>query len=246
MRHQSNRLTPRLFTLIELLVVIAIIAILASMLLPALAAAKDKGNQATCIGNIRQCHTALILYVDDNDQRLPFPTEGWTVVPGVSCDISDPWVFWPTQLAQYAGGSYDPAIPRTVTVPDVFECPANPLSKLTMGYWGVTYTKWITLGFRACVWRQGYPLAKVKNPVAKWGFQDIDHPALGDDRSLLTSTACGQWTCGANVKTTHAWMVPHRMGVNTAFMDGHAIWKNANQAFAEITSAAAPMSPYSP
>src|SRR5881227_3719143 len=59
------------FTLIELLVVIAIIAILAAILFPVFARARDKARQSACSNNEKQIGTALSMYTDDWDQTLP-------------------------------------------------------------------------------------------------------------------------------------------------------------------------------
>jgi len=70
MKKKFNQATAA-FTLIELLVVIAIIAILAAILLPALAAAKKKGQQISCLSNLRQWGLALHIYASDNQDGIP-------------------------------------------------------------------------------------------------------------------------------------------------------------------------------
>jgi prepilin-type N-terminal cleavage/methylation domain-containing protein/prepilin-type processing-associated H-X9-DG protein len=84
------------FTLIELLVVIAIIAILAAILFPVFAKAREKARQSSCLSNVKQTTLAVLMYAQDNDEGLPLTMEpdgiGGTLVMTIWWGALDPYV----------------------------------------------------------------------------------------------------------------------------------------------------------
>lgn len=108
----------RAFTLIELLVVIGIIAILAAMLLPALARARQKGQQAACLSNLQQIGLAFQMYLNDHADRFPDRRDLKTSLPGGY----RPWTTWPPSdpRAGWAGVVFQADNPNL----NIWICPA--------------------------------------------------------------------------------------------------------------------------
>jgi prepilin-type N-terminal cleavage/methylation domain-containing protein/prepilin-type processing-associated H-X9-DG protein len=111
----SRDSSSRGFTLIELLVVIAIIAILAAMLLPVLARAKEKGRQTQCLSNEKQAGLSFVMFADDNQDTYP-STSNWDNFGG-TVGQSDVYGGLTTEA--------DRALNRYTGNVQVFHCPSD-------------------------------------------------------------------------------------------------------------------------
>ncbi len=136
------------FTLIELLVVIAIIAILAAILFPVFAQAREKARQTQCVSNLKQIGTSLMMYTQDYDEKMPFNYQyHWS--NGQRIDGLLEW--WQDLCRPYVKNEM------------VYQCPsASP---------HIGYTFWRTPG-------QPNPLIRDYIANASWGFTNPNLPII--------------------------------------------------------------------
>jgi prepilin-type N-terminal cleavage/methylation domain-containing protein/prepilin-type processing-associated H-X9-DG protein len=195
------------FTLIELLVVIAIIAILAAILFPVFAQAREKARQVQCLSNQKQVGTALMMYCQDYDDTYPIQTQMGAPIPGGGAYFN-PGCIW-NMLAPYVKNQ------------KVWICPSQV-------YWQADYAKRYLCDY----WYRGYD----ENMRDYGGADQLDRGLGGYDSNFRLSrplkmssiqSPCdkiafyeGTWVI--NLPNYKYYYVTHIDGGNFVYCDGHA------------------------
>ncbi|MFN3653574.1 MAG: prepilin-type N-terminal cleavage/methylation domain-containing protein [Armatimonadota bacterium] len=237
-----SRSERRGFTLIELLVVIAIIAILAAILFPVFAQAREKARSIGCLSNAKQMGTALQMYTQDYDEML-VPWNARLVARLANWD--QPLYYWDSLLQPYVkSGAPDRPVGQAV-FGGVWRCPStrNAASYRSYGYsqslmygpWplqnGVSYYRAVSLAVldapaQTVFVGDGGRFGRLAPPF--WGQTSFDR---GGTTSKVPNPGVGSTSSSSLGNNGWEWPDIHNGGANYVFCDGHAKWMKAEVAF---------------
>ena len=216
------------FTLIELLVVIAIIAILAAILFPVFAKAKEKAKQASCLSNVKQLGLGIIMYTADYDDTYPrFSWGESNYQPNYSAS------FWPISVHPYIKNK------------EIFVCPAQSdrgcmPEGVVHHVSGIWQTGGMTYGVNELLFGNTVTASRLKYPADTLILSDCRCQYIGGywsapDRSILARVVASTRNspcdagCSDHLTPTMIDSAVHNGGSNLAFADGHAKWMAGGQ-----------------
>jgi len=182
------------FTLIELLVVIAIIALLAAILFPVFARAREKARQTSCLNNIKQLGTAMMMYLQDYDEKFVDTSDTWRWYTPTMPYIMNDQIFKCPSLGDDAGNPYTDYVINGVFAHGVAQARIKRVASTIM----------IGERMRDAPW-DGY------------------HPWPGNGTSW-TNLSAYTAADGHNWFIDHISQDRHNDGCNYAFADGHGKW----------------------
>ena len=201
------------FTLIELLVVIAIIAILAAILFPVFARAREKARQTSCLSNLKQIGLGAVMYVQDYDETLFGHIAGRRDATNPPWPWPAPYYMWHQQIFPYVRNLQVFTCPSMSGYSLVPQADGTPSYDSSLGY-GINYE--VTYFYRYLT------MADLKRPAQTIWFADCKYYMCYPAFYTFTYPSNATYGLTGSARTD----VRHNDGVNVAFFDGHAKWMN--------------------
>jgi prepilin-type N-terminal cleavage/methylation domain-containing protein/prepilin-type processing-associated H-X9-DG protein len=206
------------FTLIELLVVIAVIAILASLLLPALSKAKASSVQTQCLNNLKQINLAMVMYCADNHDMTPGENTAPLGDPFDEVGSGGIWWWYKELLLSYVG------ISHSSSNDFLFQCPMDRGWKGSGTQWVNPLYTYTDLDWGSYQYNGINNDTPSTNNLLNIKLTDVRHPT----RTWLMSEWCFTWAYSWHNSLTGVKNISYNNAIgNVSFVDGHASYIRA-------------------